>query len=68
MRNLARILFLKSKLSRKFQCFNATDGNIEMLKKSYEVQTASRLKEIIQPSPTPHPTSTSRMQFLDVKK
>ena len=37
MKNLARILSLKSKLSGKFQCFNATDENIEMLKKSYEV-------------------------------
>ena len=55
MRNFVRILSLKSKLSGNFQCFNAIDGNIEMLKTRYEVQTASRLKEIIQPSPTPIP-------------
>ena len=33
MRNLATILLLKSKLSRKFQRFNAIDGSIKMLKK-----------------------------------
>ena len=64
-RNLAIILPLKSKLSGKFQRFNAIDGNIEMLKYSWisknfnqmknlkafcEAQTASHLKEIIQPS------------------
>ena len=55
MRNFVRILSLKSKLSGNFQCFNAIDGNIEMLKTRYEVQTASRLKEIIQTSPTSIP-------------
>ena len=69
MRNLATILPLKSKLSEKFQLFNAIDGRIEMLKNSwnsknpfkmkncttfYEAQIASRLKEIILPPPT-HP-------------
>ena len=69
MRNLATILPLKSKLSGKFQLFNAIDGRIEMLKNSwnsknpfkmkncttfYEAQIASRLKEIILPPPT-HP-------------
>ena len=34
MRNLATILPLKSKLSGKFQRFNAIDGNMEMLKNS----------------------------------
>ena len=34
MRILAAILPLKSKLSEKFQCFNAIGGNIEMLKNS----------------------------------
>ena len=53
MRNFVRILSLKFKLSGNFQCFNAIDGNIEMLKTRYEVQTACRRKEIIQPSPTP---------------
>ena len=67
MRNLATILPLKSKLSGKFQLFNAIDGRIEMLKNSwnsknpfkmkncttfYEAQIASRLKEIILPPPT----------------
>ena len=33
MTNLATNLPLKSKLSRKFQCFNAIDGSIKMLKK-----------------------------------
>ena len=32
--NLATILPLKSKLSEKFQRFNATDESIEMLKNS----------------------------------
>ena len=69
MRNLATILPLKSKLSGKFQLFNAIDGRIEILKNSwnsknpfkmkncttfYEAQIASRLKEIILPPPT-HP-------------
>ena len=69
MRNLATILPLKSKLSGKFQLFNAIDGRIEMLKNSwnsknpfkmkncttfYEAQIVSRLKEIILPPPT-HP-------------
>ena len=47
VRNFARILSLKSKLSGKFQCFNTIDGNIETLKTRYEVQTASCVKEII---------------------
>ena len=34
MTNLATILPLKSKLSGKFQRFNAIDGSIEMLKNS----------------------------------
>ena len=34
VRNLARILPLKSKLSGNFQRFNAIDGTIKMLKKS----------------------------------
>ena len=33
--NLAKILHLKSKLSGKFQCFNAIDGSIEMLKNDW---------------------------------
>ena len=49
MRNLATILPLKSKLYGKFQCFNAIDGNIEMLQNSYEAQTVNHFKEIIQP-------------------
>ena len=71
LRNLTRILSLKSQLSGKFQCFDSIDGNIEMLEKSYEVQTAIHLKELIQPSPIPSPphlTSASRIHFLDVKK
>ena len=51
MRNLATILPLKSKLYGKFKCFNAINGNIEMLQNSYEVQTVNHLKEIIQPYP-----------------
>ena len=35
MGNLARILPLKSKLPGKFQCFNAIDGSVEMLKNSW---------------------------------
>ena len=34
MRNIDNILPLKSKLSGKFQGFNAIDGSIEMLKNS----------------------------------
>ena len=34
LRNLARILPLKSKLSGKFQCFNAVNGSIKILKNS----------------------------------
>ena len=55
MRSLATIFPLKSKLSRKFQRFNTLDGfSIKMknCKALYEVQTASRLKEIFQPPPT----------------
>ena len=62
MRNLATVLPLASKLSGKFQRFNAIDGSTEMLKKSwiskyfnwnkksytfYETEKVSRLKEII---------------------
>ena len=69
MRNLATISPLKSKLSGKFQRFNAIDGSIEMLKKIkfprisikikdceiiYEAQT-NCLREIIQPPPTYSP-------------
>ena len=68
MRSLAIILPLKSKLSVKFQCFNTIDESIEILKNSYwkisiklkdckilyETQTASHLKEIIQPPATHH--------------
>ena len=35
MKNLATILLLKSKLSGKFQRFNAIDRSIEMLKNSW---------------------------------
>ena len=35
MRNLATVLPLKSKLSGKFQRFNAIDGSIKMLKNSW---------------------------------
>ena len=71
LRNLARILPLKSKLSGKFQRFNAIDGSIKLLKNSwnhknfhkmkncntfYEVQKTSRLNEIIQSSPTHFPS------------
>ena len=35
VRNLSTILPLKSKLCGKFQCFNAIDGSIEMLKNSW---------------------------------
>ena len=68
MRNLAIILPLKSKLSGKFQRFNAIDESIDMLKNVefrkisvemkncktfYETQTLSRLKEIIRSPPHP---------------
>ena len=71
MSNLATILRLKSKLSGKFQHFNTTDRSIKIVKKIVEfskisikmkncktfcqVQTASHVKEIIQPPP-PHLT------------
>ena len=58
MRNLATILLLQSKLSGKFQCFNAIDRSIKMLKNFktfYETQTVSRFQEVIQPSPNPPP-------------
>ena len=63
MRNLSTILPFKSRLSGKFQRFNAIDESIEMLKKVefpktsikmkncktfYEAQTRSCFKEIIQ--------------------
>ena len=68
MGNLVRILPLKSKLSGKFQPFNAVDRSIKMqkiaefLKMSiktknckifYKAQTTSRLKQIIQPPTIP---------------
>ena len=59
MRSLATIVPLKSKLFRKFQCFNTLERfSIKMknCKTLYEVQTASHLKEIFQPPPT-HPSS-----------
>ena len=64
MRNVAPLLPLKSKLSGKFQRFNANNRSIEMPKivefskisikmkncKTFcKVQTVSRLKETIQP-------------------
>ena len=67
MGNLATFLRLKSKLSGKYQRFNAIDGSIELVKNSRiyknsikmnfscktfcKAQTASHLKEIIQPPP-----------------
>ena len=60
MRNLVTFLHLQSQLSGKFQRF---DESMKMLKNSwifknfysnekfYQTQTASRLQEIIQPSP-----------------
>ena len=68
MENLVRILPLKSKLSGKFQRFNAVDRSTKMLKIAkfskisiktknrkifYKAQTTSRLKEIIQPPTIP---------------
>ena len=68
MRMLFTILPLKSKLSGKFNRFNAINRNIKMLKivefskisiktKNfkifYKAQTANHLKEIIQPPPIP---------------
>ena len=73
MRNLAMILplTLDSKLSGKFERFNAIDGNIEMLKNGWifkklqlkwkiekevhETQTLSKSKEIILPPTIPAP-------------
>ena len=71
MRNVAPILPLKSKLSGKFQRFNAIYRSIEMLKivefskisikmKNYKIfcksQTAKRLKKFVQSPPVPPPT------------
>ena len=72
MRNLARILPLKSKLSGKFQRFSAIDGELlkcwkrvecpkisikmKNCKTFCEAQTASRLMEIVQPPTKPNPT------------
>ena len=55
MRSLATIFPLKSKLSRKFRRFNTLDRfsiKTKNCKALYEVQIASRLKEIFQPPPT----------------
>ena len=69
-RNLAKMLTLKSKLSGKFQCCNAVAEilkcwkivefpkiSIKMknFKTFYKAQTASCLRETIQPSPPPQP-------------
>ena len=71
MRNLVTILPLKSKLSGKYQRFNAIDRSVKMLKiiqfsktsiktknckTFYKAQTASHLKEIIQSPPLPDKT------------
>ena len=76
MRNLTRILPLKSKSSGKSQCFNAIDGSIKMLrnrwiyknfnlmkscKTFYEAKKTSRINEIIQP---PLPTQASSNKIL----
>ena len=77
MRNLARLLPLKSKFSGKFQCFNVkmevskcskivefTKISIKMknCKIFYEAQKTSRLNEIIQPPPTrPHPPPSGKI-------
>ena len=96
MRNLATILPLKPKLSGKFQRFNAIDGSIKLLKKSWisekipvkiknckhftrPKQQAASMKlstsleqnfseGIIQKYSDICFQSTSRMQFLGVKK
>ena len=52
MRSIATVLTLKSKFSGKFQRFNTINRfSIKMknCKTLYEVQTASHIKEIIQP-------------------
>ena len=73
MRNVVPILPLKSKLSGKFQRFNAINRSIEMLKivefskisikikncKSFcKAQTANRLKKFAQVTHPPPPHST----------
>ena len=78
MRNVAAIVPLKSKLSGKFQRFNAINRCIEMLKIvefskiSIKTQKSNRLKNFFQspliPPPHHHPTrtnlTTSRKQFF----
>ena len=64
MRNSVAVLPLKSKLSWKFQHFNATDGSIKILryswisknsieikkcKRFFETQVAIYFKEVMQP-------------------
>ena len=83
MRNLATILPLKSKLSGKFQYFNAIDINVEMLKNSwfpkisikmkncktfYEAQTASPFEEIIKPPITPQSHQLKSYYVFGIKE
>ena len=44
MRDLATILPLKSKMSEKFQRFNAIDRSIEMLKNSWIFKISIKIK------------------------
>ena len=81
--NLPVILLLKYKLFSKL-CFNVIDGSIEMIeiikflkilikiksfKTFYEVQTASRLKQITQhPPPRHHPSTRLKASYDSEKK
>ena len=83
MRNLARILPWKSKLSGKFQRFSAIDGELlkcwkrvefpkisikmKNCKTFCEAQTASRLMEIVQPPTKPNPTQKNLTTSLEQK-
>ena len=79
MRNVAKILPLKSKLSGKFQRFNAINRCIRILKlvefskisikiknckTFFKAQTANRLKKFIQPPIHPTPHSSPPEQTL----
>ena len=69
-KNLGTILSLKSKLSGKFQGFNAIDGKLRCWKIVTRSKQQAPLRKLfsLPPPPTLHLTSARKMHFLDVKK
>ena len=63
MKNLARILSLKPKLSGNFQCFNVIDGSIKMLKKNLNLEELKLKWKIVKDLTRPKKRAASMKLF-----